>query len=897
MLSDLRYRLRAVFRRRTVERELDDEVRFHIDRETEKYIRAGMWPAEARRQANIAFGGVERMKEDIRDARGVSWFETIMQDLRYAARGLKSSPGFTIAVALTLGLGIGANAAMFGIIDRLMFRPPAYLKDPEHVHRVYLSQTRRGEVDQLDGYEYTRYLDLEKFTTSFDKMVPYADRSMAVGKGDNVREMTVLAVGGQFFDLFDAPPALGRYIRPEEDHIPKGAEVAVLSYPFWQANYGGRTDIIDSLIQIGPSSYTIIGVAPKGFVGVTDGTPPVAYIPITTYAGIFRASRPEFYYKTYNWGWIQLLAQRKPNVTEERASADITQAFRRSWDEEAAISGKGFTPKEIALPQGSVGPIQEMRSPRAGTSARVIRWISGVALIVLVIACANVANLLLARALRRRREIAVRLALGASRARLMSQLLTESVLLALLGGAAGLLMAHWGGEVLRKLFMPDGAPIGALADRRTLLFAAGAALLTGLLTGLAPLYHAGRDDLVTSLKTGVREGSHRTSKTRTALLVFQGALSVILLVGAGLFVRSLQNVKQMRLGFDIEPVLYVTGDSRGTKLSDEEQAALMRRLEEEAKAIPGVENASRVLTVPFWDTWSQALYVEGIDTVRKLGSFTLQGGSPAFFRTAGTRILRGRGFTIEDRADAPKVVVVSEAMAKALWPGEEALGKCMRMNADTNPCITVVGVAENMRQNSLTEDKQLNYYLPIEQFNPAAAALYVRTRGPADKMAETIRRRLQTFMPGSAYLKTTPLAVIVGGRQRAWRMGATMFVAFGALALALAALGLYSVIGYDVAQRRHEMGVRVALGADRGNIMGLVFRQALAFVAVGVVIGGVIALASGKFVSALLFQVSPRDPLVFGLVGVVLLLVALVASAVPAWRAARVDPVTALRFE
>jgi len=332
-------------------------------------------------------------------------------------------------------------------------------------------------------------------------------------------------------------------------------------------------------------------------------------------------------------------------------------------------------------------------------------------------------------------------------------------------------------------------------------------------------------------------------------------------------------------------------------LSEAERAALAQRLLEEAKTIPGVTNAARALTVPFWDTWGEGLVVQGVDSVARLGQFTLQAGSPEFFQTAGTRIIRGRGITAADQAGAPLVVIVSEAMARALWPGQEALGQCLRMNADTAPCITVVGIAENMRQNSLTDDAQLHYYLPIEQFHPGDGQLFVRIAGDAASYAETIRRRLQRLMPGTAYLTATPLRDIVGERQRSWQMGATMFVAFGILALAVAALGLYSVIAYDVTQRRHEMGVRIALGAQRSDITRLVVRQALAFVATGLAIGGAIAVASGRWVATLLFQVSPRDPLVFGVVGAVLLVVAVAASAMPALRAAHVDPTTALRFE
>jgi len=896
ILPDLRFRLRAIFRREALERELDEELRFHLEQEAEKYARTGLSQDEAMRQARLAFGGLEAIKEDARDARGIGWLDTVLRDLRYAVRGIRVAPGFAAAVVLTLGLGIGANAAMFGIIDRLMFRPAPYLHDPARVHRVYLASTWRGKDNVERGYQYTRYLDLARWTTSFSQLAAVAGRTLAVGTGEDAREMNVGAVSATFFGFFDARPALGRFFTEDEDRVPLGTQVAVLSHAFWQARYGGRPDVLGASIQIGPAVYTIIGVAPKGFIGVEDEAPPVAFVPITAYAGVFRSQDPSSYYTTYNWGWLDILTRRNPGVSLATATADLTAAYQRSWEAERAL-GANMAPLAVARPHAIAAPVQPLRGPLAGQDGQVIAWIGGVALIVLVIACANVANLLLGRALRRRREIAVRLALGVSRGRLLAQLLTESLLLAVLGGVAGLLLAEWGGRVLRAVFLPPGASAGVIGDRRTLVFAAVAALVTGTLAGLAPLLHAGRDDLATTLKSGVREGTYHRSRLRNLLLVFQATLSVVLLVGAGLFVRSLHNVRGMRLGYDVEPLLHVTGNPRGTVLTEEERAALSRRLAEEARTIPGVENAALALTLPFWDTWSQGLYVQGIDSVQRLGQFTLQAGSPEFFRTAGTRILRGRGITSDDRAGAPLVVVVSDAMARVLWPSRDAIGQCLRMNADTMPCITVVGIAENMRQSSLREDAQLHYYLPIEQFHPADASLYVRTRGDAAPYAETVRRRLQALMPGTSYLTVTPLSEIIGAQQRSWRMGATMFVAFGVLALVLAALGLYSVIAYDVTQRRHELGVRAALGARRGDLTRLVVKQGLVFVAAGIGLGGVIALVSGPWVAGLLFDESPYDPVVFGAVAAVLLIVALAATAIPAARAARVDPNIALRFE
>lgn len=895
-LSELSFRLRAVFRRGALDRDLDDELRSHLEHETAKHVAAGTDPREAMRRARLALGGVERTKEDVRDARGIVWLDIVGRDLRFALRGLRASPGFTAAVVVTLALGIGANAAIFGAVDRLMFRTPPYLRDAGRIHRVYLQTTARGKVRSESNLEYTRYQDLGRWSTAFDATAAFAPRTLAVGTGEDAREIPVAAVSATFFALFDAPPALGRFFGPTEDSVPRGAPVAVLSYAFWKTQYGGRPDVLGTSLQVGSAAHTVIGVAPKGFVGVGDGDPPALFIPITAYAAAFRltARDPHEWYTGYNWGWLEMLVRRRSGVSVAAAGADLSYAYQRSYAAERAVS-VGMTPPEIARPRAVIGPVREARGPRGGRDAAVLLWIGGVALVVLLIACANVANLLLARALRRRRETAVRLALGVTRRRLLAQLLTESALLAALGGLAGLLVAWWGGAALRSLFPATGA--AALGDGRTVAFAALAALLVGVLTGLAPALHAGRGDLTEMLKAGAREGVQQRSRTRTALLLVQAALSVVLLVGAGLFVRSLQHVRALRLGYDVDPVLYLARNARGTVLSEAGRIANAQRLLEAARTLPGVENASLGLTVPFWDTWSQGFFVTGIDSVRRLGTFTLQAGSPEYFATTGTRILRGRGITADDRAGAPRVVVVSQAMARRLWPSADALGQCMRFDADTMPCTTVVGIAEDIKQNSLTDETGLHYYLPIAQFHPEDAVLFIRMRGAAAPAAEMVRRNLQRLMPGVSYITVTPMREILAPEELAWQAGATMFLALGGLALVLAAIGLYSVVAYHVAQRTHEMGVRIALGAGTGTLLGLVVGEGVRFAGAGILIGGAIALLSGRWVRPLLFGVSPYDPLVLGGVAVTLLAVAVAASTLPALRAAHVDPTVALRVE
>ena len=891
VLSDVRYRLRAMFKRAEVERELDEELRFHLEHETAKLERRGVPREEAARRARLAFGGVDRVKEDARDARGVRLLENAMRDLRYAARGLRSRPGFTLAVVATLALGIGANAAMFGVVDRLMFRPLAYMRDPASVNRVYLEYTFRNEKIETGTIEYLRYLDLARASRTIAQSAAFHDARLAIGVGDDAREMRVGVVSASYFDFFDAHPVLGRFFSRSEDSLPAGAPVVVLGNTLWKTRFGGRRDILGQQLQVGALNATIIGVAPEGFVGGDDTQPCTAFVPLTAYAPL---SSPDFA-QNYSWGWLYMLVRRKPGVTVAAAATDLTRAYGLSWEQERALD-PGRERGEVAHPRATVAPMQEMRGPEGGRDASIVLWICGVAAIVLLIACANVANLLLGRAFGRRREIAVRLALGVTRPRLIAQLLTESLLLALLAGAAGVVVGEIGQSVLRTLFLPKAATVGVLNDPRTIAFAAVVALAAGLLTGLAPALQSGRPDLTTALKSGVREGGAQRSRTRSALLLAQGALSVFLLVGAGLFVRSLHNIVSIPLGFDVDPILYVAPNLRGEHLEPEDAYRLTSRLAEEARALPGVEAASQIVTIPMYQMMSRSFSVPGLDSASRLGHFSLQMGDRDFFRTVGTRILEGRGFDSTDRRASPAVMVVSRAMAARLWPQQNALGKCVKF-ADTLPCNTVVGIAEDIKTNDIIGDQSMQYYLSIEQTRPADASLFVRMRGDAESQAEMVRKGLQRLMPGASYLTVLPMRHIVDPSMRSWRLGATMFLLFGILALVLAAIGLYSVIAYNVAQRTHELGLRIALGAHARDVLRMILGEGLRFGVAGIIIGAGIALAAGHWVQPLLYGESARDPLVFVAVGAVLLLAATAASAIPALRAVRVDPSSALRTE
>ena len=892
LFNDLRYRLRALFRRDTMDRELDAELAFHLEEEMAKHVRAGATPDEARRRSQAAFGGIERIKDDTRDARGLVALETLLQDVRYAVRGLAAHPVFTGGVVLTLGLGIGANATMFGIVDRLLFRAPATMRDPSTVHRVYTQFNSDLERRTDRNLTFPTYLDFARNARTIETFAAFQTRQFPIGEREETRELRVTIASASYFSFFSARPVLGRFFDATDDSLPAGHNVIVLGHAYWKTKYGGSEDVIGKTVRVGRAICEIIGVAPDGFVGMSDQGVPAAFLPITAFAyGMFGST----YTTRYFWSWLELIARRKPDVSVTAAQADLSASYTASIRKVLAAE-PGWGTIDQLRPGVLLGPVQAERGPQARQDTRVASWVSGVALIVLLIACANVANLLLSRAVGRQREIAVRLALGVSRARLVRQLLTESFVLALLGGLAGLAVAQGGSAALRTFFFTPEETFSVVTDGRTVLFAVMATLVVALLTGIVPALQAGRGDLASALKTGAREGTYRRGRTRTALLVFQATLSVVLLVGAGVFVRSLQKVQGYRLGYDVDRILVAGANMRGVRLTDAETAVLNDRLLASVREVPGVTHASLAASIPFWSNEGRGLWVPGVDSISRRGRFILQAGSPEYFATTGTRITRGRAFDASDRQGGPPVVVVSEGMGRAIWGGADPIGKCIRIGADTAPCSTVIGVAEEMRIRSLTDTREFAYYVPAAQHDQAMSPqLFVRVRGEPAALAEDVRLRVQRELPGTAYAVTMPLDKLIDPQRRAWEFGAAMFVAFGGLALVLAAIGLYSLIAYDVAQRTQELGVRLALGASVSDVIRLVMSNGVRLVVVGLVLGGGIALWGAKWMDGLMFRQSPRDPLVFGVVALVLLLVALLASSGPAWRASRVDPNIALR--
>jgi putative ABC transport system permease protein len=895
----------AIHRPALTEQDVDAEIAFHLEARVAQLMARGMSADAARSEAQRRFGNVELARHTLTSS--ATRRETHMelreflgnwaQDFRYAARGMRKNPGFTAAVVLTLALGTGANATMFGVVDRLLLEPPAYLRSPDGVHRVYLTAKNDNFGTSIGtNQSYTRYQDLIKHARSASDIAAHYETELVFGTGEAAREERTELVSASFWPLFGVQPALGRFFTTAEDQLPQGTPVAVLGYGYWQSHFAGARDVLGKPIRIGRSDYTIIGVAPRGFSGISLRSI-AAFIPITAGgADVFAEMGVDNWRESYRVGWLQTLVRRKPNVSVEAASADFTNAYRMSLETQRPLEPPGRVPASDSLrARAELASILQDRGPRRSQEATVAVWLVGVSVLVLLMACANVANLLVARAIRRRREIAVRLAVGVSRGRLLTQLLSESTLLAIVGGAVGVLVAQWGGGLLRGLLLPDVEWKAAALDPRVIVVTVMIALVAGFITGLAPMRQLARADVVSDLRTGGRGVSLRGSRMRRALLVLQGAISVVLLVGAGLFVRSFHNVRSLDLGFQPERVLVAELSARGTPIDSARRIEIMERLRERALTVPGVQHAAHTLTIPFSLEWNQYLVVPGIDSAALRDLFYVNPVGPGYFETMGTPLIRGRQFTDADRAGGQSVAVLSQAAVRRIWPSADPLGKCVKLEAG-GPCYVIVGISGDIRAD-FSEGPGRHLYVAAAQVPAPDSRLFIRTRGEAALQTEAVRRALQEVVPGFAYVSTRTLDGIVAPQMRSWRLGATMFTIFGLLALVVAAIGLYSVVAYDVSQRTRELGVRVALGASAGSVLRLVVGEGVRVVIVGLALGAAAALSLASKVSPLLYGVSPKDPVTYaGVVGT-LLVVAVVASLAPALRAARVDPNIALRTD
>jgi predicted permease len=890
---------RLLRRRADVRSDVDEEIAAHLEHTTATLIANGLDPETARAEARRRFGDVAITRRIMTTSalrqhgrlRRRDRLDALVFDIRYSLRQLRRSPGFALSVIITLGLGLGANAAMFGLLDRLLLRPPEHVRDPAQVRRVYLHLPDNGREVMVSEVSYRRLLELQRGAPSTIELAGVVENPLVAGTGAEARDIRGALVSPNFFPMLGARPHLGRFPGLVETP-PDGSREVVLGFEWWRNAWGADSGALGRTIRIGTGTFTVIGVAPPGFTGVGLGTID-AWLP-TMAAPTIWTHLPSGWHEGHSFSFLSLVGRLRTGVSEQQASDRLAAAYRQS------LELQGQEPAAVVAGAGArLYPLLLQRGPERNDDTRVAIWLGAVAFVVLVLACTNVANLLLARAIDRQSEVAVRLALGVSRTRLVRQLLLETAILAVAGAAVGLVLAHLTSRALRASLLTSLPGGGTGLDARTITFALLAALLACLLSGLGPAWFATRTDLRSMLNAAGR-GLRRSSRFRTGLLVTQTALSTVLLIGAGLFVRSLVAAQATRLGYDTDRLILLTLRSRSFEPRSGTANDAYREMAIRARSLPGVVAAATTMQVPFGISGGTRIDVPGIDSVERFGNFRLNGVGDGYFETTGTRIIRGRALNENDRRGAPLVMVVSDSMARTLWPGQDPIGQCVKVGGPTFPCSEVVGVAENVHQYEIRQEASLQYWFPESQQqgnNSGAFGVLVRVNGDPARIAPGIRAALLPSLPGSLHLTVRPLGTSVQRALRPWRLGATMFSAFGALGLVIATLGLFSVLAYAVSQRRREFGVRLALGAPSGGIVGMVLGQGLRLAATGMIIGIAIALAAGGQLAPLLVGVGPRDPVVTLGVALALGLTALLAGLLPAWRAARVNPVDALRSE
>ena len=892
-------RLRSFWRWRNQESELDEEIRFHLAEEIDDRMAGGLSPEEAGAAARRDFGNLPRIRELTRETWGWGAAERLYQDARSAVRMMRRNPGYTCAVVLTLALGIGLNAAMYGLLSRLFLQAPPHIADPDGIHRVYVRQRgSSGQVLTGNGMEWSEFTALRADTARFAAVAGSTyPRAMPFGRGQAAENLHVSRVTGELFALLGVRPALGRLIGPEDDDL-AATPVAVIGDGYGRRRFGRAREALGATVSFDDVTYVIVGVLPPGFSG-PDPSAADVWLPlqIATPASLGDA------WRRFRRGFsLMPFVRLAPGVTAEAAGAAATAALRASRVDSPIADRLDI--EATAL----LGPLLRTRGPSAiAGDLRLPLLVGGVALIVLLVAAANVTNLLMLRVAARRRELAVRHALGAGRWGLGRLLVIESVLLAVFSGVAALAVAAAAGRMLRVTLLPRYNWAGGPVDVPVMAFTGVTVLLVGLAAALAPALYAARARGLDRLD-GLR-GARAGSPVRNGLIVVQAALSIVLLVGGGLFLRSFEAARRVDIGYAKENLLTVTlGDVMmslpgGTPLDE----TAVGTMEARVRAIPDVVGVAQTNTTPRSSRMAIDVRVDGLDSLPPGEGPYVNFVTPGFFQVAGLAIRDGRGFVERDRAGAQRVAVVNTEFARRAWPGRRAIGGRLFVGADATDGAMVVGVVETPIVRGLEGEPIPQYYLPLAQAASDAATsgmasssrtLVVRTRDNPGRIVRPVLLALADLFPDLPGSSVQSMPAAFATLLRSWRIGTGLFGAAALLALLLAAVGLYAVIAFGVRQRELEFGIRRALGAQSWHLLRLVMARGLALVAAGVAAGALAALWAGRFVAPLLFEGrSPRDAVVFTAAAAVLLAVALAASFLPARRAALADPRQALQAE
>ena len=880
-------RLRSIFHKNRADLDLSEELQFHLQNQIDEYVAQGMNPKEARHAALRSLGGIEQAKEECRDARKVNLIENFLQDVRFGLRMLRRSPGFSLLAILCLTLGIGANAAVFSWIEGILFRPYPLVAHQERL--VAIGGTSRDEPGGTP-LSWPDFQDLQRSCTLCETLFVSKITGTTLSIGDRAERTTGSIVSANYFDAIGVPPMLGRGFLPDEDTGQSAHPVAVISYQLWQGRFRGDPQIVGKTQRLNGIIHTIVGVAPEGFYGTFVGWGMNFWV-TASMEDVFESGS----YKLEDRGarWIEAYARLKPGVT-----------FAQAQQEFAAISGR----LEAEYPATNRGrairfwPLWQTPFNNAGTLLPTLEIMLAVVAFVLLIACANVGNLLLVRSFARRHEMSVRLAVGAGRARLWKQLLTEGLVLSLFGSAGGLLVAYWCRHALVLLFPARGGVqmyLPGEIDWRVLALGTAVCLATTLLMGLVPALQAGKIDLAQSMKmesAGVVGGRGR-AWVRSGLVLVQVSLSFVLLVGAGLLMQSLLKVRTASPGFNTRGVQDTAVDLVSAGYTPTRAQTFQDALLERVRALPGVESAAFAKMTPlsYVSSATAPIVVDGYNPPpEESPTVDYNEVGDDYFVTMGIPLLAGREFTRADNEKAALVAVVNETMAQRYWNGRNPLGERLQLKGRW---MQVVGIAKDSKYSSVREKPTPFFFVSLRQNSLRGSVLNIRTPLAPQTMATAIAREVHALDANLAPYEVITMQEQLDRSTSPQMVAVTLVGILGGLALFLAAIGLYGVMSYAVSQSTRELGLRMALGASASNLLRLVLSRGLALTGAGVLLGAATALLLTRLLGNLLYKVSPRDPVAFGCAFAVMALVSVAACLLPAWRAARTNPMRALRTE